>query len=660
MHVQNYVDVNRSGGDKLPVQPIKHPRITVIQEENDEDDKLPASATSLSRALIESEIQEKVDVSSTDNDSPTPLPLPQKLNQDEPPRLKWSNQWEFMVCCISMSVGLGNIWRFPVTVYKNGGGAFLIPYFIIMIVIGRPVYFLELCLGQFTSRNQVQVWRCVPFFKGVGVGTVVGALCSLSYYVSIVALPIYYLIRCFQNPLPWTECKESWAGVGNCNGTHLNPAKTNRSLPDLYFKNEILQELPNIEDGIGSPEWRLSLCLAFSWLIIYLSISRGVKTMGKVAYVTCIFPSIVLVILLIIGLTLPGAWSGIRFFMEPKWDLLYQPKVWYNAAGQCFFSLNTGLGAIIMFASYNKFSHNIYRDSLIFSLVDTFISVFAAFTTFAILGNLAEELGVSIDSVVGKGDLGLIFVTYPNAIAKMNWAPQLIAALFFLMLFFLGLGSSIANAAAISVIFCDYYSYFREHVVTLSICIIGCSIGLVYVTPGGQFILQLVDFFTSAFFIFTMSSLEVIGVAWFYGIYNFIGDIEFMLGIKLGLFWKICWGVLAPFILMFILVYSLIVEKLEYNGIPFPSAAKGAGWMLAVVAIGCFVTGAIHAMRKVSAVSWMDKLRMSLRPQYGWGPRDPKDREDWQIFISTQDRRSFRQRVRDRFQNGSIDTTKAQ
>lgn len=67
---QNYdltAKVNRSGGDKLPVQPIKHPRITVIQEENDEDDKLPASATSLSRALIESEIQEKVDVSSTDN-----------------------------------------------------------------------------------------------------------------------------------------------------------------------------------------------------------------------------------------------------------------------------------------------------------------------------------------------------------------------------------------------------------------------------------------------------------------------------------------------------------------------------------------------------------------------------------------------------------------
>lgn len=183
--------------------------------------------------------------------------------------------------------------------------------------------------------------------------------------------------------------------------TVLFPISTSSKISAQYFmhvskcsslivsiRNEILQELPNIEDGIGSPEWRLSLCLAFSWLIIYLSISRGVKTMGKVAYVTCIFPSIVLVILLIIGLTLPGAWSGIRFFMEPKWDLLYQPKVtqindksetafnkknmkrfsflffhqvWYNAAGQCFFSLNTGLGAIIMFASYNKFSHNIYR-----------------------------------------------------------------------------------------------------------------------------------------------------------------------------------------------------------------------------------------------------------------------------------------------------------
>jgi hypothetical protein len=81
-------------------------------------------------------------------------------------RQQWDNQWEFLVSCLSMTIGLGNIWRFPVMAYRNGGGAFLIPYLIVLIVIGIPVYFLELCLGQFTSRNIIQVWRCVPIFKG--------------------------------------------------------------------------------------------------------------------------------------------------------------------------------------------------------------------------------------------------------------------------------------------------------------------------------------------------------------------------------------------------------------------------------------------------------------------------------------------------------------
>lgn len=66
-----------------------------------------------------------------------------------------------------MSVGLGNVWRFPVTAYENGGGAFLIPYFLVLLFIGRPIYFLELCMGQFASYSQVQVWKCAPVFKGI-------------------------------------------------------------------------------------------------------------------------------------------------------------------------------------------------------------------------------------------------------------------------------------------------------------------------------------------------------------------------------------------------------------------------------------------------------------------------------------------------------------
>merc|ERR1719288_513429 len=71
---------------------------------------------------------------------------------------QWTNSREFLLSCIAMSVGLGNVWRFPYTAYENGGGAFLIPYIIVLILIGRPLYFMELSMGQFSSAGSVKVW----------------------------------------------------------------------------------------------------------------------------------------------------------------------------------------------------------------------------------------------------------------------------------------------------------------------------------------------------------------------------------------------------------------------------------------------------------------------------------------------------------------------
>lgn len=82
-------------------------------------------------------------------------------------RDKWSNELEFLFSCISLSVGLGNVWRFPFIAYQNGGGAFLIPYLIALLVIGRPIYYLEICIGQFTSRSCVKAFKFAPIMKGI-------------------------------------------------------------------------------------------------------------------------------------------------------------------------------------------------------------------------------------------------------------------------------------------------------------------------------------------------------------------------------------------------------------------------------------------------------------------------------------------------------------
>lgn len=92
--------------------------------------------------------------------------LPDGEKQPEQ-RQQWGNGLEFLMSCIAMSVGLGNIWRFPFTAYDNGGGAFLIPYIIVLIVIGRPMYYMEMALGQFASRGNVKTFQALsPAMKG--------------------------------------------------------------------------------------------------------------------------------------------------------------------------------------------------------------------------------------------------------------------------------------------------------------------------------------------------------------------------------------------------------------------------------------------------------------------------------------------------------------
>jgi solute carrier family 6 amino acid transporter-like protein 5/7/9/14 len=160
-------------------------------------------------------------------------------NAEEKERPTWGHGLEFLMSCISMSVGLGNIWRFPFTVYENGGGAFLIPYIIVLLLVGRPLYYLEMTLGQFTSRGSVKAWQAMPALKGIGFGQMIGTGCVLTYYCSLIALTLFYMIKSFAAVLPWAKCWSNWETP--CIDSDLlvftgNRTNSSSSSAELYFK----------------------------------------------------------------------------------------------------------------------------------------------------------------------------------------------------------------------------------------------------------------------------------------------------------------------------------------------------------------------------------------------------------------------------------------
>ncbi|KAI5651871.1 sodium:neurotransmitter symporter family domain-containing protein [Phthorimaea operculella] len=570
-----------------------------------------------------------------------------ELEEEEPERVTWGNQIEFLMSCISMSVGLGNIWRFPIVAYENGGGAFLIPYIIVLLLIGKPMYYLEGALGQFSSRNSVTVWALNPAMKGTGYAQ--AGVCGyiLSYYVSIVALCFYYLVMSFQSELPWSVCKPEWP---NCVPSTFTATEDDQipenstSSAEYYFVRTVLQQIDGIEDGLGgAPIWYLTLALFVSWLIIFGIISRGVKSTGKAAYFLAIFPYVVMIILLITTLLLPGSGDGILFFLTPQWGKLLEITVWYNAVTQVFFSLSVCTGAIIMFSSYNGFRQNVYRDAMIVTTLDTFTSLLSGITIFGILGNLAFNTNRPVESVVGSGGTSLAFVSYPDAIMK-TFQPQLFAVLFFTMMTVLGVGSSVALMQTLNTVMLDAFPRVKVIVMGAICCTCGFLIGLIYVTPGGQYVLTLVDHYGATFLCLFTAIVEIVAIFWIYGLENLCLDIEFMLNMKTSVYWRFCWGIITPGILIVVFIFALISsDEPKHGDYVYPFAGYASGYAMMVVGIILIPIFMVVVIRKNWTGNFFETIKKSFHAKESWGPKSKANKREWELF--RQDAKDERNRM---------------
>ncbi|XP_055596970.1 sodium-dependent nutrient amino acid transporter 1-like [Uranotaenia lowii] len=551
-------------------------------------------------------------------------------------REKWGKNIEFLLSCVALSVGFGNVWRFPYTAFNNGGGAFVIPYLIVLFIIGRPIYYLEMVLGQFSNRGCVKVFDLAPAMRGIGVGQTIAIFTVITYYAAVLAITVRYLVASFSAELPWSKCDPSWTDcvdssfIGSIpigNGTKV------KTSAELYFKNTVLHKVDNLDNGIGTPDWKLVICLIVAWLCITAILIRGIKSSGKFSYFLAIFPYIIIFILLIRSLTLPGAWTGIKYFFMPQWDKLLTIEVWYQAVTQCFFSLTICFGGLIVYSSFNDFHNNIYRHAVIITWLDTFTSMIAGCIVFGVIGHLAHVTNQSDITGVVKSGPGLTFETYPDALAKFDWVPQLFSVLFFFMLFLLGIGTLIGIVTSVITAIHDQNPHWKRWKVVLVVAGLGFCIGLVYVTPGGLFILDLMDYYGATFVTLTLAVFELLTFAWIYGVDRVCKDIEFMLGIKTSLFWRICWGILTPLVVTIILLFSII----NYEAKKVPAGYNAMGWILYTIAVLQLPAWAMYAWFKNSHTDPRKRLNAIVSPLPDWGPEDPNTRSKYNTFMEEQD-----------------------
>lgn len=473
------------------------------------------------------------------------------------PRERWANRPAFVMAAIGSAVGLGNIWRFPYVAYENGGGAFLIPYFIALLTAGIPLMMLEYGLGvKMQGGPPLAFSKIKKGLEWVGWWSILAAFVIITYYAVVMAWCWQYLWHSFS--LAWGEDAKA------------------------FFFNQVLQ-ISSGPGEIGGIPLAGLIGLALTWIAVFLIIYKGVGRVGKVVMGTVPLPLILIALLVIRGITLPGSAEGLNYYLAPDFSKLLNPKVWLAAYGQIFFSLSLAMGIMIAYSSYLPKNSDVTNNAFITSFANCGTSFLAGFAIFSTVGYLAHSIGADISTVAGAGP-GLAFVTIPTAIGKMPFAAAFFGVIFFITLLTLAIDSLFSLVEANVTALMDKWRISRIKA-TSCVCLASFVIGLLYTSKGGLYWLDIVDHWVNNFGIAVIGLVEVIVIGYVFGTKPFREFINSVSEVKIGVWWDIMIKVVTPVILGITIITSLYAEFTKaYEGYPAWALIIG-GWTMVVAIV---------------------------------------------------------------------------
>ncbi|KAJ3608457.1 hypothetical protein NHX12_025504 [Muraenolepis orangiensis] len=571
---------------------------------------------------------------------------PAVASPDVPARDGWNSKIEYFLAQVGFSVGLGNVWRFPYLCHQNGGGAFLLLYVLLMLVVGTPLFFLELAAGQSIRQGSIGVWKYIsPKLCGIGYSSCVVCFFVAVYYNVIIGWSLFYLGNSFQYPLPWERCPEQ----GN-----ITVKECEASSPTTYFWYRKALDITDSIEETGDFNIYLTCCLLAAWTIVCLGMFKGIKTSAKVMYFSSVFPYVVLFCFLVRGLLLDGAKEGIAHMFYPKLEIWGNVQVWRQAATQVFFALGLGFGSVIAYSSYNPKSNNCHRDAFTVSLINFLTSVLATLVVFAVLGFRAKNMvmacvvsnvekfseqyaagagvnqswvpqfnfsdpgsvgvedyrswfkvhGAKIPGNLTDCDLekefqkgaegtGLAFIAFTEAMSQLPGSPFW-SALFFLMLLNLGLSTMFGTMEGILAPLTDNFKTLARNKTKLTVCgcVIGFLVGLLFTQRCGNYFVTMFDDYTATLPLIMVVVFETFSVSWLYGADRFLDDIEVMLGWRPSVIYKYLWKYVCLLAMVGLLAASVIrmcIQRPTYTAWNRETASEETleypDWALAVLSL---------------------------------------------------------------------------
>ena len=497
-------------------------------------------------------------------------------------RGQWGSRSSFILAAIGSAIGLGNIWRFPYICASNGGGAFLVAFLIALITAGIPILIMELSAGHKFGKaapdSLKSIHKKYEWFGWVIVG--IGFVIT-TYYAAVMSWSFKYL---------WDAFTLAWGD----------------NTSDFFFKNTL--GLTSGPFEFGGIKLSLFVGLVLTWVAIVACIWKGPETVGKVVYATVIIPWFILIVLVIRGMTLEGAGTGLAYYLTPDFAKLLNFKVWLAAYTQVFFSLSIGFAIMFAYGSYLPRKTHIVSDAYIVAISDSLTAFFGGLAVFGALGYLSTQTGTPITELKASGP-GLAFVVYPTIINELPMLNTLFGVLFFLMLLTLGIDSAFSLVEGVSAAVRDKFGWSHRKS-NLTVAGISFVIGLLFISGAGLYWLDIVDYFMTFFGLAIACLIECYIIGWAYSTAKVQKHVNALPGMKLGNMWTIMIKFVSPVVLLALLGSEIISRFSEaYGGYPRSAELIGAAVMFILLPLGGYLLGRAKAVQSEESPSekiWVD------------------------------------------------------
>jgi len=483
------------------------------------------------------------------------------------PREAWGSRLGVILAVAGSAVGLGNFLRFPVQAAKNGGGAFMIPYFISFLLLGLPLMWIEWTIGRFGGGFERStapgifetVWQKNRFIKYFGVIGIFGPTIIFVYYTYIESWLLGYSV--FALTGRYASCTDQ---------------------PSMAAFLKGYQGLVQNEhfSGIGPAYFFFLVTFAVNILVIWVGLRAGIERVCKYGLLVLFILAIAIVIrVATLGTPDPGRpeWNvnnGFGFLWNPRWAELKEAKVWLAAAGQIFFTLSVGFGVILTYASYLRRRDDVALSGLTASTANEFAEVILGGSivipaAFAIFGPQVTQ------EIAEGGAFNLGFVTMPLVLQKVAFGQFFALACFFL-LFIAGVTSSISLALPAVVFLQDEFNLDRK-TASILFAIVTFNLCQVVIFFNGQGALDEMDFWGGTFCVVLFAMIEVVLFAWVFGMDKAWSELHSGSDIRIPRIYRFIIKYITPLFLVLILGFwfvqegwpTLLLEKTPAENVPY-------------------------------------------------------------------------------------------